>query len=118
VRADRLLSGARLPPWPAAADPGQLLPTPAACVKMANTFAVVTKLLSINPHVQYDAWEIVPGWTPAAHAINHLSEAGSRLVERDESEILGENRHLLSRCSHAGLGFVAPRVLDRQGSNV
>ena len=56
------------------------LPTPAAWVKMANTFTVVTKFLSINPHVQYDAWEIVPGWTPAAHAINHLSEAGSRLV--------------------------------------
>jgi hypothetical protein len=45
-------------------------------------------------------------------------QALSRGTEVDESEILAESRHFLSRCSHAGFGFIAPRVLNRQCSNV
>src|ERR1700676_766856 len=34
------------------------------------------------------------------------------------SEIFRESCHFISRCSHAGLGFIAPRVLNRQWLNV
>jgi hypothetical protein len=33
-------------------------------------------------------------------------------------EISGESHHLLLRCSHAGFGCLALRVLNRQSSNV
>ena len=56
------------------------LPTPSGFLKMANTLSTVARFLQINPHVQYDNWHIVPGWTPVSHAVNHLSHWGPRKV--------------------------------------
>lgn len=49
-------------------------------LKMAKTFKCLTDFARLNAHVRYGEWEIIPGWTPVNHAINHLTFHGPRRV--------------------------------------